>query len=124
MATDEKLVKIRRIIAIVGLVIIVALAVLSWFLFDKYQQALRSNPQTETSALMQRIGQVIALPPEQPTIATVLDRQKLSNKALADKAQNNDKLIIFPQAKRIILYRPDTQRVVDMLIVQDAAIGQ
>jgi hypothetical protein len=69
----------------------------------------------ELQSITSRLGNFVELPAEQPTIVTILSQQKLSNVVLAAKAKDGDKLIIYPVAKRIILYRPSTQKVVEML---------
>jgi hypothetical protein len=61
---------------------------------------------------------VAFVPNETPVITTVLDKTKLTNKSLATHATNGDRLYIFSKAKRIMLYRPSTHQVVDMLTIQ------
>lgn len=107
----------RRTIFIgVGIFTIVALAVTSGFLYYKYQQVLHA-PDAEQQ-LVSRIGNIIQLPTEQPTLLTIADKAKLTNPALAGEVQNNDQLLVYNNAKKIIVYRPSNQKVVAMFSVQ------
>ena len=53
----------------------------------------------------------------------VADKQKLNNPALAAVVQNGDKILIYGQAKRLIVYRPSVHKIVTMLTIQDAPAG-
>lgn len=86
--------------------------------FYYQNQQLRANPeqvtQEETKALIGKVGQLIELPKEEPTIATVTDKDKLKDQPFFQKAENGDKVLIYTQAKRAILYRPSVNRVIDV----------
>ena len=113
----------QSIFAISAVLLIIVLTIACFFLLLMYKNALRQTDQSNIKELTQRIGQVIDLPLEEPTIATILDIKKLSNQVLADKAQNNDQLIIYTAAKKMILYRPSIKKVVEILAIQnDSAI--
>lgn len=94
------------------------------FFFIKYRQAVNDNPQTEARSLTSTIGKNVQLPDENPTIATVADKNKLANKALANKAKNGDKLLIYTGSKRLILYRPSDKKVIDMLSISSENANQ
>lgn len=51
---------------------------------------------------------------EEPTIATVVDREKLQDQPFFLNAQNGDKVIIYTNARKAILYRPETKKVVEV----------
>ncbi|MBI5357887.1 hypothetical protein HZB74_03515 [Candidatus Saccharibacteria bacterium] len=51
---------------------------------------------------------------EEPTIATVQDVSKLQNQAFFKNAQNGDKVLIYSQAKKAILYRPSTDKIIEV----------
>jgi hypothetical protein len=84
-----------------------------------------TNPQRNTVAaqvnqLAEEIGKTIALPDEQASVATVVDRTKLGNSQLAAEAKNGDQLLVFSSARQVILYRPSTKKVIDMFHVTAA----
>lgn len=69
----------------------------------------------ETQDLVAKVGAIIELPSgETPTIATVTDISKVKDQAFFANAQNGDKLLIYPQAKKAILYSPETNKVINV----------
>ncbi len=103
-------------------VLIVALLLAaSAFYFKKYQdvQKLLKNPQeaskTEVQDLTGKVGRLMVLPKdEQPTIATVQDKSKLKDQPFFAKSENGDKALLYIKAKRAILYRPSTNKIIDV----------
>jgi hypothetical protein len=78
-----------------------------------------SNPDValrkETKALTDRIGEFMELPlDEQPTLATVTDQEKLKEQSFFAHAQNGDKLLVYSKARKAILYRPSTKKVIEV----------
>lgn len=85
-------------------------------------QKFTSNPkfevQKEAEDLVKKVSKFILLPEgELPTIATVSDFEKLKDQPFFEKSQNGDKVLIYPQAKKAYLYRPSTDRLIDVTIV-------
>jgi len=66
------------------------------------------------------VGKLMELPHETPTIATVTDVNKLEDQPFFAKAQNGDKVLIFSAAQRAIIYRPSTNKVIDITPIQTA----
>jgi len=111
----------------IGFLFIVFLVV--YFLIAR--QSDQANPdvalQKETKALTDRIGRFMELPAdEQPTLATVTDNEKLKGQTFFTHAQNGDKLLVYPKAKKAILYRPSTKKVIEVsnLISSEGSQGQ
>jgi hypothetical protein len=105
--------RVVRVLIAVLLVIILAgsLAAAGYFYWQyrKFTAASR-----EVDDLTSKLSQVIELPQETPTLATVTDVQKLSAQPFFAHAQNGDKVLIFPNAKKAILYRPSTQKIIEV----------
>lgn len=71
--------------------------------------------QQETDNLIAAVGKLIALPDgEQPTIATVTDTGKLKDQPFFSKAENGDRLLIYTEARRLILYRSSINKVINV----------
>lgn len=68
----------------------------------------------ETAKLKADVAKLIQLPNEEPTIATVTDVAKLKSQPFFASARNGDRVLIFPQAKKAILYRPATGKIVEV----------
>ena len=80
---------------------------------------LSENPQIlaqqEAQDLVAKISQLIVLPEgETPTIATVSDPEKLKDQPFFSKAQKGDKVLIYTNAKKAILYNPTTNKIVEV----------
>ena len=71
--------------------------------------------QAEVEALLADIGKLIALPADEtPTVATVSDSEKLKNQPFFKNAQTGDKVIIYSNARKAILYRPTENKIVEV----------
>jgi len=85
----------------------------------QYQQAHSKQStvlaaQAEANALLTQVGKLMELPNETPTIATVSDVTKLKNQAFFSDAKNGDKVLIYVQAKKAILFRPSENKIIDV----------
>jgi hypothetical protein len=117
---EEKPKKSRAKIIIWCLTVLLTVALgLGGYLFYAYQKALVANPVEERRRLVETIGRAVLLPAEEPQVATVQNASKLANKVLAAKTQDGDKLLVYASAKQIFIYRPSSQKLVDILQIQD-----
>ncbi len=117
---------IMKIVAIIILLLIsVAGAGASYYWYNRYQTVV-TNPQAgsteEIQTIVKKLSAFMDLPNETPSIVTVTDREKLQNQEFFKKAANGDKIIIYEASRRVILYRPSTNRVIDVapLVFNDA----
>jgi cytoskeletal protein RodZ len=69
--------------------------------------------KSEEELLRETVGSKILLPEEVPQIATVTDKTQLADQPFFKKAENGDKILIFTQSGRAVLYRPRIKKVVD-----------
>lgn len=70
--------------------------------------------EKEVKMVTEQVGRLALLPAETPTIATVDDVTKLSDKTFFAHAENGDKVLFFAIAKKAILYRPTVGKIVEM----------
>lgn len=111
-------------IGVFVLVIVVLLAIIfgpSYYFYRKYQAAqLRiSNPtlaaEQETKDLVNQISKHFDLPADEiPTVAVISDTSKLQNQAFFAKAKNGDKILVYANAKKAILYDPAADKILDV----------
>lgn len=78
-----------------------------------------SDPQQAAKDEATRVKELVAeladIPADEtPTIATVNDASKLQGQAFFIKAQNGDKVLIFTKAKKAYLYRPSTNKIIEV----------
>ena len=110
---------------IVVFVLIIGLLLCAIFYFySKYQedQKILKNPvirnQLEADSIITKVGRLITLPKgEKPSVAVVSDKAKLSKDAFFAKAENGDEVLIYLKAKRAILYRPSTNKIIEVTLI-------
>lgn len=97
------------------LLLIISLSVYFFLAYGKNQSDPNLAIQKETKELTDRIGRFMELPAgEQPTLATVTDQDKLKGQDFFTHAQNGDKLLVYPVARKAILYRPSIGKVIEV----------
>lgn len=104
---------------------LVAIIIAGWFGYDWYRsereiERLSQKPTAEkmsadTAVLLGKIKKHMLLPEEDPTIATITDAENLvQQQPFYAGAQNGDKLLIFPNAKKAIIYSEARDKLVNV----------
>jgi hypothetical protein len=93
----------------------------SGYFFKQYKntqkqiKVLKADPQQANRDLINKIGKLVVLPVgEDPTIATVADPEKLKEQAFFTKAKTGDKVLLYTNAKKAILYNPESNKIVEI----------
>ncbi len=68
----------------------------------------------EEAAFLAKVGKSISLPEEKPVVASVADLDKLAGQLFFKNAKEGDKVLIYTNSKKVILYRPEEGRVVEV----------
>jgi hypothetical protein len=68
----------------------------------------------EIARVVAKVGKLMVLPNETPSMATVVDPKELSKEAFFAKANVGDKVILYPNARKVILYNPDQNRIIEV----------
>lgn len=119
----------KKTLIVAALVCIIIILLPAIYFYNQYQktQKLLKNPavaaQEDAKELVLRIGKLIELPKnETPTIATVSDKSKLAGQQFFLRAENGDKVLIYSSTKQAILFRPSTNKLIEVAPVslQDA----
>ena len=87
--------------------------------FQQQYKGLRENPnkiiQAETKALLADVGKLMVLPEgEEPVIATVNDPEQLADQTFFTNAKVGDKVIIYAQSGKAVLYDPIAKKIIDI----------
>lgn len=101
------------------LVIAVLASGASAYYFYNEASALKKDPnkvtREGTEKLIAQIGKLIVLPEgETPTVATVSDPEKLKDQTFFARAKTGDKVLIYTNAKRAILYDVENNKIVEV----------
>jgi hypothetical protein len=82
---------------------------------NKFKSGSQDFAKQEASELLGQLGKLIILPAnEQPTIATVSDIEKLKDQPFFQNGRVGDKVVIYSQAGKAILYRPEENKIVEV----------
>ena len=116
----------RKQSATIVFAVLFVAASLAAFYFYKQNKAIRENPnsvaQEELQGIVDRVGQLIVLPEgETPTLATVADPDKLRDQPFFAKAKVGDKVLLYTNAQKVILYDPAANKIVEVATLN---IGQ
>lgn len=123
MAEAKRTIKVpaRLVASGVGILLLVVLGALgAAYVIRQKPEILGLSKGTATAAaevgkLTTEVGKLIALPTdEKPTVATVTDVDKLKEQAFFKNAANGDKVLIYTNARKAILYRPTEKRIIEV----------
>jgi len=95
--------------------------------FYKQYNDIKNNPNKvstdEINSITSVISKFMDLPTgETPTLATVTDKEKLKDQDFFKNSENGDKILIYANAKKAVLYRPSAGKVIEVapLLIGDA----
>ena len=78
-------------------------------------EIVRAQSGGEIIEIIEVISQLMDLPEgETPTVATVSDKEKLKDQQFFAAAENGDKVLIYSNARKAILYRPSIDRIIEV----------
>lgn len=76
-------------------------------------KTLHKQNLSNVEVIKNKISKHIVLPKdEQPALLTITDKNKLATPFLK-QAENGDKMLVYQTAKKVILYRPSIDRIID-----------
>lgn len=88
-----------------------------------YKNTAAVSPNGDTSKLIDEISKIYDLPKDEtPTVATVTDVSKLVSQPFFAKAKNGDKVLIYQNTKKAILYDPNAKRILEVAPINDGNI--
>lgn len=106
---------------LIGIVIVLIALIPAIYFYRQYRvaQDRLANPNAfatqEAKDLVAQVSKLMELPQgETPTVATVNDKTKLQNQPFFSHAENGDKVLIYTNAKKAILFRPSSDKIIDV----------
>ncbi len=115
--SKRKFLNKKTLLLALFVIFVLGFAAYYFLVYQKNQTSPQNSNQAaaiEAQNLIEKVGKLIELPSEYPQIATVSDASKLPNQPFFAKAQNGDKVLIYNIAQKAILYRPGTNKIIDV----------
>ncbi len=108
-----------RSVVVPVLVLIAVLALGAAYYYNSQLGKFKKNPQQfaqeEVTSVVDRVKQIMILPEgEQPTLATVADPSRLKEQPFFAKAKVGDKVLLYANARKAILYDPVANKIVEV----------
>jgi hypothetical protein len=104
----------RRNITIAVVVLVLVLGGGFAYYFTQANVDPDVQAQKEVAEVVAQVSKIMVLPNETPTLATVTDPEQLRGQAFFTNAKVGDKVLIFSQAKKAILYDPKAHKIVEV----------
>lgn len=107
------------VISAVAVAVIIAGGGGTYYFYNQYREAQKqlkaaqAGPENVVQQLTEEIGKFYELPQgETPTIATIKSTENLQEHPFLSKGQADDRLLIYTNARTVIMYRPSTKKIV------------
>ncbi len=78
------------------------------------KQDPQAQAQQEDAVTLEHVRRLMVLPDEMPTIATVTEPEKLKNQSFFEHAKTGDKVLVFTNAKKAVLYDPVADKIIEV----------
>ncbi len=103
-------------LAILAVAVVAGISWLAYGYMTTRSQLAKLNSNSGGSEMQQIVNDIsryMVLPDERPTLATVNDAAKLKGQEFFKNAQDGDKVLIFSQSGRALLYRPSMKKIIE-----------
>ncbi len=108
----------KKILIAVIVVLLLGASGSSVYFYSQWKKAIQGPDRAteeEIISITKILSESIELPKdEEPTMATVVDREKLQDQEFFHNAENGDKVLIYANARKAILYRPGTEKIIEV----------
>ena len=104
----------------IGLLLISILVIFSLYIKIYKTNSPEKLASNEINDVVAKVSKIIILPEgEEPTIATVLDLEKVKDQPFFANAKIGDKVLIYLKAKKAFLYDPIANKIVEATYLSD-----
>ncbi|MBP6858177.1 MAG: hypothetical protein KBC11_03270 [Candidatus Pacebacteria bacterium] len=105
----------KKYLGLILVLLVVVLALTSVYFYKKSVGVTDKVSQEEVKSLVQKVSRLVVVPTDEtPTIATVSDPEALKNQAFFIDAKKGDKVLIYSNAKKAVLYDPVADKIVNI----------
>lgn len=95
-------------------ILLVTLGVAFFYFWNNIKNEERET-EKEVATVVKQVSRHILLPEgASPTVATVKDPEQLKDQPFFANAKTGDKLLIYSDARKAILYRPSEDKIVEV----------
>ena len=102
-------------IFILGIIVILGALGFGYYKYSHTEKAMKAKAAKEVIALTKEIAELMVLPAGEPTIFDITDPAQLSSQqAFFAGAQKGDKLLVYSQAAKAIIYSPSRHLIVNV----------
>ena len=116
---------LKKYLVKVLVIAVLALGTSSYYFYNEASMLKKDPNKTakeDTDKLVAQIGKLIVLPEgETPTVVTVSDPEKLKDQAFFSRAKTGDKVLIYTNARKALLYDVENNKIVEVAPIN---IGQ
>lgn len=114
----KKIAILKKVTPLILFLLLIGTTAAAYFFWSKvaeFKESPQKLAQQEVRALVSRVSQLMVLPEgEDPTVATVQDPEKLKDQPFFANAKKGDKVLIYTNAKRAILYDPVANKILEV----------
>jgi len=105
------LIRNRLLSFLAGFSVVMIIAVVWWF----NRAPSSGSDKQEMIKVRDSVSKLVILPTgEDPTLATVTDKNSLTDNFLKTNAENGDKILVYITAKKVYIYRPSINKIVNI----------
>lgn len=118
MAETNKSLLSSKIIVILALVVALVSIGFATYQYTEAQklkttEGAKQAADDEAKALKAKVALLMQLPTEKPTVATIKDITKLKDQPFFNGAKNGDKVLIFTEARKAVIYRESENKIIN-----------
>lgn len=112
----QSLTPLTRNIILVMLVILIGMSGSLYYFYSKSKEVtIQKNPKSDLEKTISQVGRLMVLPTDEtPTMATVSDPEKLKDQPFFVNAKTGDKVLIYSNARKAILYSPTQDKIIEV----------
>lgn len=113
--------KFLNMIMFFALVVAISLGGYFYYKLHNLQKNTQEGVKKETKDLLGKVARLYLIPTgEEPTIATVSDPVKLKDQSFFSSSQKDDKVLIFTEAGKAVLYRPSIDKIIEVAPINNS----